>query len=154
MYLSQAFDLFLQVDILLHVTETVVSTKQICRIRKLMQNIGRVRSKNPEKRKESRGKKHDRIDTSYAQRDWSDDSCSSDSESSQHRLGSGEFKVEERESCNDSCEEGSLSNSCGAQWDVFQIQDVSKLLEYIKNHCLELVPTDSSKEQVSVWLIA
>ncbi|XP_018484115.2 lysine-specific demethylase JMJ28-like isoform X2 [Raphanus sativus] len=136
------------VDILLHVTETVVSTKQICRIRKLMQNIGRVRSKNPEKRKESRGKKHDRIDTSYAQRDWSDDSCSSDSESSQHRLGSGEFKVEERESCNDSCEEGSLSNSCGAQWDVFQIQDVSKLLEYIKNHCLELVPTDSSKEQV------
>ncbi|CAN6913917.1 unnamed protein product [Brassica oleracea] len=140
------------VDILLHVTETVVSTKQICRIRKLMQNIGKVRSKNPERKEESRfcrGKKQDRIDTSYAQRDWSDDSSSSDSESSQHRLGSSEFKVEERESCNDSCEEGSLSSSCGAQWDVFRIQDVSKLLEYIKNHCLELVPMDSSKEQVS-----
>ncbi|CAH8392794.1 unnamed protein product [Eruca vesicaria subsp. sativa] len=139
------------VDILLHVTETVVTTKQICRIRKLMQNIGKVRSKNSEKRKESRfgrGKKQHRIDTSYAQRNWSDDSSSSDSESSQYRLGS-EFKVEEREICNDSCKEESLSNSCGAQWDVFQIQDVSKLLEYIKNHCHELVPMDSSKEQVS-----
>ncbi|KAF8101371.1 hypothetical protein N665_0206s0047 [Sinapis alba] len=140
------------VDILLHVTETAVTTKQICRIRKLMQNIGRVRSKTPEKRKESsfgRGKKQHRIETSYAQRDWSDDSSSSDSESSQqYRLGS-EFQVEGRESCNDSSEEGSLSNSCGTQWDVFQIQDVSKLLEYIKNHCLELLPTDSTKTQVS-----
>ncbi|WZY85275.1 hypothetical protein YC2023_031659 [Brassica napus] len=141
------------VDILLHATETVVSTKQICRIRKLMQNIGKVRSKNSEKGKESRvgkGKKQDRINASYAQGDWSDDSSSSDSESSQHRLGSSEFKVEERESCNDSFEEeGSLSNSCGAKWDVFQVQDVSKLLEYIKNHCLELVPMDSTKTQVS-----
>ncbi|KAJ0263528.1 hypothetical protein HA466_0038680 [Hirschfeldia incana] len=139
------------VDILLQVTETVVTTKQICRIRKLMQNIGKVRSENSEKGKESivsSRKKQHRIDTSYAQRDRSDDSSSSDSESLKHRLGS-EFKVEERESCNDSCEEGSLSNSRGAQWDVFQIQDVSKLVEYIKNHCLELVPTDSSKEQVS-----
>ncbi|RIA04061.1 hypothetical protein BRARA_K01833 [Brassica rapa] len=143
------FETFDMVDILLHVTETVVTTKQICRIRKLMQNIGKVRSKTPEKRKESRfcrGK----IDTSYAQRDWSDESSSSDSESSQHRLGSSEFRAEERESCNDSCgEEGSLSNSCGAKWDVFRIQDVSKLLEYIKNHCPELVPMDSTKTQVS-----
>ncbi|KAL1195151.1 Lysine-specific demethylase JMJ28 [Cardamine amara subsp. amara] len=130
------------VDILLHVTETPLSTKQICRIRKLMKNIGRVRSKNPEKGKDS-----------YAQRDWPDGYSSSDSESSQHCLCAkckgSEFQGEERESCNDSCEEEILSNSYGAQWDVFQKQDVSKLLEYIKNHSLELERMDSSKKQVS-----
>ncbi|KAL0890007.1 hypothetical protein Bca101_013990 [Brassica carinata] len=139
------------VDILFHVTETAVSTKQICRIRKLMQNIGKVGSKNSEKGKESRfgrGKKQDRLDTSYAQKDWSDDSSSDSESSQQYRLGS-EFQVEGSESCNGFCEEGSLSNSCGAHWDVFQIQDVSKLLEYIKNHFLELVPMDSTKTQMS-----
>nr|ADQ37351.1 unknown [Arabidopsis lyrata] len=143
------------VDILLYVTETPVSTKQICRIRKLMKNIGRVRSKNPEKGRESRfdkGKKRDRSEA-YAQRDWLDDYPSSDSESSQHCLGAkcrgSEFEGDERESCNDSCEEESLSNSYGAQWDVFQKQDVYKLLEYIKNHSLELEPMDSSKKEVS-----
>ncbi|CAN6914129.1 unnamed protein product, partial [Brassica oleracea] len=90
-----------QVDILLHVTETVVTTKLICRIRKLMQNIRRLRCKNPEKRKESRGKIQDRID----------------SESSQHCLGR-DLQVEGRENCNGSCEEESISNACGAQWDV------------------------------------
>ncbi|KAF3595657.1 hypothetical protein DY000_02027086 [Brassica cretica] len=89
------------VDILLHVTETVVTTKLICRIRKLMQNIRRLRRKNPEKRKESRGKIQDRID----------------SESSQHCLGR-DLQVEGRENCNGSCEEESISNACGAQWDV------------------------------------
>ncbi|KAF3488622.1 hypothetical protein F2Q69_00057219 [Brassica cretica] len=89
------------VDILLHVTETVVTTKLICRIRKLMQNIRRLRCKNPEKRKESRGKKQDRID----------------SESSQHCLGR-DLQIEGRENCNGSCEEESISNACGAQWDV------------------------------------
>ncbi|CAD5328614.1 unnamed protein product [Arabidopsis thaliana] len=134
------------VDILLYVTETPVSTNQICRIRKLMKNIGRVRSKNPAKGRESRfnkGKKRDRLD----------DYSSSDSESSQHCLGAkcrgSEFEGEERESCNYSCEEESLSNTYGAQWDVFQKQDVSKLLEYIKNHSLELESIDSSKKKVS-----
>jgi lysine-specific demethylase 3 len=134
------------VDILLYVTETPVSTNQICRIRKLMKNIGRVRSKNPAKGRESRfdkGKKRDRLD----------DYSSSDSESSQHCLGAkcrgSEFEGEERESCNYSCEEESLSNTYGAQWDVFQKQDVSKLLEYIKNHSLELESMDSSKKKVS-----
>ncbi|CAN6920636.1 unnamed protein product [Brassica oleracea] len=139
------------VDILLHVTETLVCTKQICRIRKLMRNIGRLRSKNPEKGKQSkfgRGKKQDRNDASYAQRDCSDDYSSSDSESSQLCLGS-EFQAEERESSNDSCVEESLSNSCGAQWDVFQTQDVSKLLEYMNNHYLELAPMDSTKTKAS-----
>ncbi|RID78334.1 hypothetical protein BRARA_A01175 [Brassica rapa] len=139
------------VDILLHVTETLVSTKQICRIRKLMRNIGRVRSKNPEKVKESRfgrGKKQDRNNASYVQRDLSDDYSSSDSESSQLCLGS-EFQVEERESSSDSCVEESLSNSCGARWDVFQTQDVSKLLEYMNNHSLELAPMGSTKTKAS-----
>lgn len=125
-----------------------------------MKNIGRVRSKNPEKGKETifgRGKKQDRLEGSYAQRDWSDGYSSCDSESSQHclrakRKGS-EFQGEERESCNDSCEEEILSNSYGAQWDVFQKQDVSKLLEYIKIHSLELEPIDSSEKQVSFGLI-
>lgn len=125
-----------------------------------MKNIGRVRSKNPEKGKETtlgRGKKQDRFEASYAQRDWSDGYSSSDSESSQHCLRSkcngSEFQGEEKESCNDSCEEEILSNSYGAQWDVFQKQDVSKLLEYIKNHSLELEPMDSSKKQVSFGLM-
>lgn len=144
---------------MLYVTETPVSTKQICRIRKLMKNIGSVRSKNPEKGKQSRfdrGKKRDRSE-GYAQRDGLGDYSSSDSESSQHCLGAkcrgSEFQGEERESCNDSCEEESLSNSYGAQWDVFQKQDVSKLLEYIKNHSLELEPMDSSKKQVTFGLM-
>ena len=140
---------------MLHVTETLVCTKQICRIRKLMRNIGRLRSKNPEKGKQSkfgRGKKQDRNDASYAQRDCSDDYSSSDSESSQLCLGS-EFQAEERESSNDSCVEENLSNSCGAQWDVFQTQDVSKLLEYMNNHYLELAPMDSTKTKVSFGLI-
>ncbi|XP_019086962.1 PREDICTED: uncharacterized protein LOC104722919 isoform X2 [Camelina sativa] len=143
------------VDILLYVTETHVSTKQICRIRKLMKNIGRVRSKNPEQGRESRfdkGKKRDRSEA-YAQRDGLDGYPSSDSESSQHCLGAKcrgtKFEGEERESCNDSCEEESLSNSYGARWDVFQKQDVSKLLEYINNHSLELESMDSSKKNVS-----
>ncbi|KAF8096974.1 hypothetical protein N665_0298s0039 [Sinapis alba] len=139
------------VDILLHVTETLVSTKQICRIRKLMRNIGRVRSKTPEKVKESRfgrEKKQDRNNASYVQRDLSDDYSSSDSESSQLCLGS-EFQVEERESSNDSCVGESLSNPRGAQWDVFQTQDVSKLLEYMNNHYLELAPMDSTKTEAS-----
>ncbi|XP_024005345.1 lysine-specific demethylase JMJ25 isoform X2 [Eutrema salsugineum] len=143
------------VDILLHVTDTPVSTKQICRIRKLMKNVGRGTSKNPEKKRKSRfggGKKQD-FEASYAQRDWSDDCSSSDSESSQLSLGAkykaSECQGEEREICNDSCEEESLSNSYGAQWDVFQKQDVSKLLEYIKRHSLELDTMDSSKKQVS-----
>uniref|UniRef100_A0A1J3CJA9 Lysine-specific demethylase JMJ25 n=1 Tax=Noccaea caerulescens TaxID=107243 RepID=A0A1J3CJA9_NOCCA len=142
------------VDILLHVTETPVSTKQICRIGKLMNNVGR--SKNLEKGKASkfaRGKKEERFEASYVQRDSSRDCSSSDSESSQYYLGTeykgSEFQGEERESCNDPCEAESRSNSCGAQWDVFQKQDVSKLLEYIKNHSLELEPMDSSKKQVS-----
>ncbi|XP_018460844.1 lysine-specific demethylase JMJ28 isoform X2 [Raphanus sativus] len=105
------------VDILLHVTETEVSTKQICRIRKLMRKIGRVRSKTPGKVKES-------------------------------RFGS-EFQVEERESSNDSCVDESLSNSCGAQWDVFRTQDVSKLLDYMNNHYLELASMDSTKTKAS-----
>lgn len=124
-----------------------------------MKNIGRVRSKNPEKGRESRfdkGKKRDRSEA-YAQRDWLDDYPSSDSESSQHCLGAkcrgSEFEGDERESCNDSCEEESLSNSYGAQWDVFQKQDVYKLLEYIKNHSLELEPMDSSKKEVSFGLM-
>ncbi|CAH2078370.1 unnamed protein product [Thlaspi arvense] len=144
------------VDILLHVTETAVSTKQICRIRNLMKNVGRVKSKNLEKGKEirfGRGKKQDRLEASYAQRDCSGDCSSSDSESSQLSLGAkykaSEFQGEGRETCNDSCEEESLSNSYGAQWDVFQKQDVSKLLEYIKCHSLELEPIDSSKTPVS-----
>ena len=99
---------------MLHVTETVVTTKLICRIRKLMQNIRRLRCKNPEKRKESRGKKQDRID----------------SESSQHCLGR-DLQIEGRENCNGSCEEESISNACGAQWDVFQIQDVLSILRTI-----------------------
>ncbi|CAH8345638.1 unnamed protein product [Eruca vesicaria subsp. sativa] len=139
------------VDILLLVTETQVSTKQICRIRKLMKNIGKVRSRNPEKGKESRfgrGKKQDRNNASYVQRDLSDDYSSSDSESSQLCSGSG-FQVEERESSYDSSVEESLSNSCGAQWDVFQTQDVSKLLEYMNNHYLELAPMDSTKSKAS-----
>lgn len=158
---------------MLRVTETPVSTKQICRIRKLMENIGRGRSKNPEKGKESRfgrGKKQARLEAvgrdwsqkdreaSYAQKDWLDDYSSSDSESSQYYLGGkhkgSEFQGEERESYNDdSCEEESLSNSNGAQWDVFQKQDVSKLLEYLKNHSLELERMDSSKKQVSLGLM-
>ncbi|KFK28723.1 hypothetical protein AALP_AA7G038900 [Arabis alpina] len=148
------------VDILLHVTETPVSTKQICRIRKLMENIGRGRSKKPEKGKESRfgrGKKQDRPEDvgygwSQKDREASDDCSSSDSESSQYYLGGkgSEFQREGRESYNDdSCEEESLSISSGAQWDVFQKQDVSKLLEYLKNHSLELECMHSSKKQVS-----
>nr|AGN12868.1 putative protein binding/transcription factor/zinc ion binding protein [Leavenworthia alabamica] len=137
------------VDILLHVTETPVSTKQICRIRKLIKNSRRVRSKNSEKGKEAG---FDRLEGSYAQRDWSDGYSSCDSESSQHCLRTkckdSEFQGEKRESCNDSCEEEIISNTYGAQWDVFQKQDVSKLLEYIKNHSLELEPKDSSKKQV------
>ncbi|CAN6879263.1 unnamed protein product [Brassica oleracea] len=117
------------VDILLHVTETVVTTKLICRIRKLMQNIRRLRCKNPEKRKESRGKIQDRID----------------SESSQHCLGR-DLQVEGRENCNGSCEEESISNACGAQMGCIPN---SRCFEYIKNHCLELVPMDSTKSQVS-----
>ncbi|KAL0727373.1 hypothetical protein Bca4012_023466 [Brassica carinata] len=139
------------VDILLHVTETQVSTKQICRVRKLMRNIGRVRSKNPGEVKESRfgrGKKQDRNNVSYVQMGLPDDYSSSDSESSQLCLGS-EFQVEERESSNDSCVGESLSNPRGAQWDVFQTQDVSKLLEYMNNHSLELAPKDSTKTKAS-----
>lgn len=120
-----------------------------------MRNIGRVRSKNPEKVKESRfgrGKKQDRNNASYVQRDLSDDYSSSDSESSQLCLGS-EFQVEERESSSDSCVEESLSNSCGARWDVFQTQDVSKLLEYMNNHSLELAPMGSTKTKVRFGLI-
>lgn len=132
-----------------------MSTKQICRIRKLMRKIGRLRSKNPGKVKESRfgrGKKQDRSNASYVQMDLPDDYSSSDSESSQLCLGS-EFQVEERESSNDSCVEESVSNSCGAQWDVFQTQDVSKLLEYMNNHYLELATMDSTKTKVSLGLI-
>lgn len=118
-----------------------------------MKNVGR--SKNTEKGRVSsfgRRKKQERFEASYAQRDCSRDCSSSDSESSQYYLGT-EFQGEERESCNDPCEAESRSNSCGAQWDVFQKQDVSKLLEYIKNHSLELEPMDSSKKQVSFGLM-
>ncbi|EOA15338.1 hypothetical protein CARUB_v10004087mg [Capsella rubella] len=143
------------VDVLLYVTETRVSTQQIFRIGELMKNIGRVRSKNTETGRESKfdkGKKRDSSEA-YAQRDWLDDYPGSDSESSQQCLGTkcrdSKFEGEEGERCNNSCEEESLSNSYGAQWDVFQKQDVSKLLEYIKNHSHELEPKDSSKKKVS-----